>query len=125
MQRGGDAENPNVTFSDTLADEVWVDLHMLRALMLHGIGGEVDRADVVAVDEGGTLRGLWSSWSSWCMQEASATSLPKVWYSASMLERDMTSYRLVAQETRLVPRNTAFPKVDRRVSGQPAQSASL
>jgi hypothetical protein len=28
---------------------------MLRALMLHGIGGEVDGADVVAVDEGGTL----------------------------------------------------------------------
>jgi hypothetical protein len=28
---------------------------MLRALMLHRIGGEVDGADVVAVDEGGTL----------------------------------------------------------------------
>jgi hypothetical protein len=25
--------------------------------MLHGIGGKVDRADVVAVDEGGTLKG--------------------------------------------------------------------
>jgi hypothetical protein len=30
---------------------------MLRALMLHRIGGEVDGADVVAVDEGGTLEG--------------------------------------------------------------------
>jgi hypothetical protein len=30
---------------------------MLRALMLHGIGGEVDGADVVAVDEGDTLKG--------------------------------------------------------------------
>jgi hypothetical protein len=30
---------------------------MLRALMLHGVGGEVDRADVVAVDECGTLEG--------------------------------------------------------------------
>ena len=30
---------------------------MLRALMLHGIGGEVDRTDVVAVDEGGVLEG--------------------------------------------------------------------
>jgi hypothetical protein len=28
---------------------------MLRAVMLHGISGEVDRGDVVAVDEGGTL----------------------------------------------------------------------
>jgi hypothetical protein len=30
---------------------------MLRALMLHGVGGEVDGADVVAVDEGGALEG--------------------------------------------------------------------
>jgi nucleoside-triphosphatase THEP1 len=57
LQRGGDAENPNVTGSDTLADEVQVNLHVLRALMLHGIGGEVDRADVVAVDESGALKG--------------------------------------------------------------------
>ena len=34
-----------------------IDLHVLRALMLHGIGGEVDHADVVAVDEGGALKG--------------------------------------------------------------------
>jgi hypothetical protein len=32
-----------------------VDLHMLRAPMLHGVGGEVDGADVVTVDEGGVL----------------------------------------------------------------------
>jgi nucleoside-triphosphatase THEP1 len=57
LQRGGDAENPNVTGSDTLADEVQVNLHVLHALMLHGIGGEVDRADVVAVDESGALKG--------------------------------------------------------------------
>jgi hypothetical protein len=57
MQRGGDAENPNVTGSDTFEHEVQVDLHMFRALMLHGVGGEVDRADVVAVDEGGALGG--------------------------------------------------------------------
>jgi hypothetical protein len=36
---------------------VQVDLHMLRALMLNGIGGEVDGVDVVAVDEGGALEG--------------------------------------------------------------------
>ena len=30
---------------------------MLRALMLHGIGGEVDGTNVVAVDESGTLKG--------------------------------------------------------------------
>jgi hypothetical protein len=36
---------------------VKVDLHVLRALMLHKIGGEVDRVDIVAVDEGGALEG--------------------------------------------------------------------
>jgi hypothetical protein len=36
---------------------VQVDLHVLRALMLHGIGGEVDGADIVAVDKGGVLEG--------------------------------------------------------------------
>lgn len=39
---------------DTLAGEVKIDLHVLCALVLHRIGGEVDRVDVVAVDEGGT-----------------------------------------------------------------------
>jgi hypothetical protein len=32
-------------------DEVEVDLDMLGALMLNGIGGEVDGTDVVIVDE--------------------------------------------------------------------------
>jgi hypothetical protein len=31
---------------------------MLHALMLHGIGGEVDGADIVAVEKGGTLKGV-------------------------------------------------------------------
>jgi hypothetical protein len=56
LQRGGDAENPNVTGSDTLADELQVDLHMLRALMMHGVGGEVDRTDIAARDEGCALK---------------------------------------------------------------------
>jgi hypothetical protein len=37
---------------------VQVDLHVLRALMLHRIGGEVDRTDVVAVDKAGALEGV-------------------------------------------------------------------
>jgi hypothetical protein len=55
LQRGRDAENPNITGGDMLKDEVHVDLYVLCALMLHRIGGDVDRADVIAVDEGGTL----------------------------------------------------------------------
>jgi hypothetical protein len=38
-------------------DKVHVDLHVLRALMLHGIDGEVDRVDVVTVDESDALEG--------------------------------------------------------------------
>jgi hypothetical protein len=74
--------------------------------MLHGIG-EVDSADVVAVDEGGTRKGLWSSLSSWCIQEASATPLASARYSPSALQRETTSCRLVAQETKLAPKNMA------------------
>jgi hypothetical protein len=42
---------PDVADGHTVADEVQIDLHMLGPLVLHGVGGEVDRADVVAVDE--------------------------------------------------------------------------
>jgi hypothetical protein len=37
---------------------VQVDLHILRALMLHVMSGEVDGADVVTVDEDSTLKGV-------------------------------------------------------------------
>ena len=37
--------------SNPVANEVQVDLHMLRLLMLNGVGGEIHCADVVAVDE--------------------------------------------------------------------------
>jgi hypothetical protein len=76
-------------------------------MMLHMIGGEVDGTDVVAVDEGGTLKGLWSSWRSWRIQEASATPLATARYSISTLERETIGCLLVAQETRLAPRNMA------------------
>jgi hypothetical protein len=58
LHSGGDAKDPNVTGSDTLVGDMQVDLPVLRALMLHKIGVEVDRADVVAVEEGGTLEGV-------------------------------------------------------------------
>jgi len=38
-------EYPNI------AHEEQVDLHMLRPLMLNGIGGEIHGADIVTVDE--------------------------------------------------------------------------
>ena len=40
-------ENPNIADGDPVAHEVQVDLHMLRPLMLNGVGGEIHGADVV------------------------------------------------------------------------------
>ena len=48
---GRDIEDPNIANSDPVANEVQVDLHMLRPLMLDGVGGEVHGVDVVAVDQ--------------------------------------------------------------------------
>ena len=44
-------ENPNIADSNPVTNEVEVDLHMLRPLMLNRVGGEVHGANVVAVDE--------------------------------------------------------------------------
>ena len=44
-------EYPNIADGDPIAHEVQVDLHMLRPLMLNGVGGEIHDADVVAIDE--------------------------------------------------------------------------
>jgi nucleoside-triphosphatase THEP1 len=57
LRGGQDAENANVTNGDTLADEVKLELYVFLALMLHEVGEEVDRADVVVIDEGGALEG--------------------------------------------------------------------
>jgi hypothetical protein len=42
----------DITDSHMFPHEVEVDLDMFRALVLNGVGGEVDDADVIAVDEG-------------------------------------------------------------------------
>jgi hypothetical protein len=42
---------------NTLKDEVKVDLNMLRARMLDGVDGEVDDADVVAIDQSAPSEG--------------------------------------------------------------------
>ena len=47
-------KDTNITSSNPLADEVEVDLDVLGALMLSGVGGHVHRADVVTVDQDGS-----------------------------------------------------------------------
>ena len=44
-------EYPNIADCDPVAHEEQVNLHVLRPLMLDGVGGKIYGADVVAVDE--------------------------------------------------------------------------
>jgi hypothetical protein len=46
---GRHMENPNISDSHLVTNEMPVNLHMLRPLMLKRVGGEVHGADVVAV----------------------------------------------------------------------------
>ena len=39
-------EYPNIADGDSVAHEVQIDLHMLRPLVLDGVGGEIHGADV-------------------------------------------------------------------------------
>jgi hypothetical protein len=46
-------ENPNLTKGHLFADEVNVNLDVLRSLVVDGVGRHVDGTDVVAEDKGG------------------------------------------------------------------------
>ena len=42
-------QDTEITNGNTLADEVEINLNMLRALMLNRVGGHVDGTDVVTI----------------------------------------------------------------------------
>jgi hypothetical protein len=44
-------EDADLTDDNLLSNEIKINLHMLHALMLNGVGGEVHDTDVVTVDE--------------------------------------------------------------------------
>jgi len=50
-------QNTKITNSDSFPDEVKINLNVLCALMLNRIGGHVDCADVVTIDQCGTAQG--------------------------------------------------------------------
>ena len=58
LRRCRNVEDADISKGDPFTDKVKVDFHVLGALMLNGVGGEVDGADIVAVDEGGSLQGV-------------------------------------------------------------------
>jgi hypothetical protein len=45
-------QDADITDGHVFPHKVKVDLDMLHALVLNGVGGEVDSADIVTVDEG-------------------------------------------------------------------------
>jgi hypothetical protein len=49
-------EDADLTDDNLLSDKMKINLHMLGALMLNGIGGEVHGTDIVVVDEGAPRR---------------------------------------------------------------------
>jgi hypothetical protein len=98
----------DIADSNTLADEVKVDLHVLRALVLHRISGEVYYADGVALDEVGTreraMKLLEQLTELGSLGHAVGYSaMPR--YSALTLEWETTSRRFEDQEMRLTPMN--------------------
>jgi hypothetical protein len=44
-------EDADLTDDNLLSDKMKINLHMLGALMLNGVGGEVHYTDIVAVDK--------------------------------------------------------------------------
>jgi hypothetical protein len=46
-------EDMNISDSNALVDKVKINLNMVGALVLNMVGGEVDGADVVVVDQSG------------------------------------------------------------------------
>jgi hypothetical protein len=50
-------KNTNVPDDNALTDKVKINLNMLGALVLNGVGGGVDGTDVVAVDQSGPRQG--------------------------------------------------------------------
>ena len=56
LRGGWHMANTHISKSDALANKMEVDLHMLSALMLYWISREIYGADVVAEDDGSSLK---------------------------------------------------------------------
>jgi hypothetical protein len=99
-------KNTNNSTGDPFADEVKVDLDMLRALVLDEVGGQVDGADIVAEDQGARGQGTLEL----VEQDGAKPPQPRRWPRRGTRPRrwsGRTGWRFDDQETRLLPRNTA------------------
>ena len=58
VKTSADMKNPNLAKGDSLPNKMEINLNMLRPLMLHWVAGEIYSIDIVAIDQGGTVRGV-------------------------------------------------------------------
>ena len=89
-------KDTDIPHGDLLAQELDVDLNMLRAPVTDRVSDHVDGANVIAVYNGRYGERSTSSWSSRLSQQHSATAR----YSVSALEQEMMVWCLDDQDTR-------------------------
>ena len=97
----------DITNSNTLPHEVKINLNVFGALMLDRVGGHVDDADVVTIDQRSTLRRCMKLEEKLAQPSGFVTPLATARYSAFALDLDTAFCRFDDHETRLSPRNTA------------------
>jgi hypothetical protein len=51
-------KNPNMTEGDLLSNKIEININMLHSLMLHWVVREIYNIDIVAIDQGGTTKGV-------------------------------------------------------------------
>jgi hypothetical protein len=79
-------EDADLAGGNLLLDKMKINLHMLGALMLNGIGGEVHDADIVTVDKGAPRRQGLELVEQLSQPSGITTLLATARYSASALE---------------------------------------
>jgi hypothetical protein len=100
-------QDADITDGTAFLDEVEDDLNILCTLLLNRVGGEIDGADVIALDKSAIWQRIIELLESCRSEQASATPLSTTRYLASALDREMMFWWLEDQETMLSPRNTA------------------
>jgi hypothetical protein len=113
-------QDADITDGNAFPEEVEVDLDMFCTLVLNRVGGEVDGADVVTVDESA----LWQQSMTLLEELSEPTSISHAIGHNAILSLDAQLgddvLTLGGSGDEVVMRNTVWLKVDRRVSRQPA-----
>jgi hypothetical protein len=117
-------KNTNFAKSHLLANEVDADLDVLGTAVVDRVGCHVDSANVIAVDDYSNLQRNIEFLKKLPQPATLGDDVSIARCSASALDRDTVVCRLDDQDTRLSPKKTQKPDVERRESRQPVQSAS-